>query len=169
MAGIGLSVVRVLQVIVLIVVAIPVLAILSAVIVHLGVPLPLHAHPRMGGPGDSAALMVLHAVVGLAMLVSIIGILYLLRLLAAVLHSVRQGMPFTDGNAVRLKKMAWTLTVMQVAHITIFAVEFWMAPTTDQVYLHLPLSGVVAIVLLFVLAWVFRVGAEMRDELDQVI
>ena len=90
--------------------------------------------------------------------------------LLAILRSVRSGDPFTKTNATRLRAIGWALLTFQVLDLGLggFAARF--------AYLHVrfmtwspAVGGWLAVLLVFVLADVFRRGAAMRDDLAATI
>jgi hypothetical protein len=93
------------------------------------------------------------------------------RQLLRIVRSVRAGEPFTVENAGRLKVIAWALFALEVLHICVAAIA--SAVSTKEVPLHLGddfnLTSWLAILLLFVLAQVFREGARMRDDLEGTV
>jgi hypothetical protein len=91
-----------------------------------------------------------------------------LRNLARIVLAVRQGDAFGQGNAARIQSIAWLLLTLQLLHVAVAAIASSVA--TDKAPLKLGgggsgISGWLAVVLLFVLAGVFREGAAMRDDL----
>jgi hypothetical protein len=95
----------------------------------------------------------------------------LLARLLAIVETVRDGDPFVSQNAVRLQKIAWTSLVLEVLHWVIGGIAA-SASTPDAVldinWSFSP-SGVVAILLFFVLARVFEHGTRMREDLEGTV
>jgi len=90
----------------------------------------------------------------------------LLTRLLAIVGTVGAGDPFVPLNAQRLRKCAWALLGLEVLHLLIGAVS--AAGTIDIGWDFSP-TGLLAVLLLFVLAKVFAEGARMRDELEATI
>ena len=67
--------------------------------------------------------------------------------------------------------MAWLMLAMELLSILIGAYAAWMGPDFSwmEVGGGMSITGLVAVLMLFVLARVFAVGAAMRDDLDGVI
>ncbi len=94
----------------------------------------------------------------------------LLKLLAIV-DSVRNGDPFTRINAARLRTMGWLMVALQVLSIPFgaLAAELSSHFESHHVSFDMSLNGILAILLVFVLAGVFEQGAAMREELEGTI
>jgi hypothetical protein len=94
-----------------------------------------------------------------------------LRQLFRIVKSVRVGEPFTGENAGRLRTIAWALLALELLHVGVVAIA--SAVSTRELPLRIgdnfSVTGWLAILLLFVLAEVFREGSRMREELDGTI
>ena len=95
----------------------------------------------------------------------------IMRKLLAMIETVANGNPFILANAARLKAIGW---MMVAANIVAFPM-LWMA---DQIARRfgeghvdgdLSLTGLLSILLVFVLAGVFEQGAIMREELEGTV
>ena len=122
------------------------------------------AHP------DHNAVVAIVAVMLLALIPLALALLFL-HLLRLIVDSVGLGDPFIPENAVRLSRMAWLAVGMQVASIPIGAVGAWLAEHVDagDIDIGVSLQGLALALVLFVLARVFRKGAEMREELEGTV
>ncbi|KOO84713.1 MULTISPECIES: DUF2975 domain-containing protein [Stenotrophomonas] len=142
---------------------------------------PLVAHDRrwlldsVHDAGAAAAHgkdLFLHFCLGLGAIVALLVLcLLFLRHLLRLLKSAARERPFTHANAQRLQRMAWLMLAMELLSILIGAYAAWMGPdfTWMEVGGGMSITGLVAVLMLFVLARVFAVGAVMRDDLDGVI
>jgi len=99
-----------------------------------------------------------------------------LVLLLRIVNSVKQGDPFNAENAERLRRMGWIAFAGQLAMIPLGALALWIAEITKDVEgvhvdtdIGLSLEGVLLTLLLFILARVFRRGAEMRADLEGTV
>ena len=108
------------------------------------------------------------------MLLGLIGILLnnrVLKRLLAMVDTVRRGDPFVAANADRLSAIAWTLLGLQLLSIVIDGIG--QALSTPETPIHLDAgfsaSGWLAVILTFVLARVFEVGASMREDLEGTV
>ena len=99
-----------------------------------------------------------------------IGYVVLNRLLKIV-GSVRDGDPFSADNAARLRTIAWALLGLEVMNLLVTGIA--SAVSTKEVPVHLEggftVTGWLAVLLLFVLAQVFREGTRLRDDLEGTV
>lgn len=86
--------------------------------------------------------------------------------LLAIVGSVGAGDAFTARNAGRLRACAWAVLGLEVMHAVVGIVA-----ATLPFDLHWEFSpiGLLAVLLLFVLAQVFAEGARMRDDLEGTV
>jgi hypothetical protein len=116
------------------------------------------------------------------MLVIAIAILAALFLffgkLRAIINTVGKGDPFVPANAERLSMMAWLLLAAQVLHIPLVALlvplAAWARQYDDSVTIEadiagFDLGGILMVLVLFILARVFRYGAALRDDLEGTV
>lgn len=115
-------------------------------------------------------------VAALAMLITLcaLGLMYdFVRRLAQVIDTVGDGDPFILDNADRLTRMAWLAMAVELVLIPATILSNWAESNLPegQFELHsdLSLTGFVLAVVLFILARVFRKGAEMRAELEGTV
>ena len=94
-----------------------------------------------------------------------------LKLLLAMVETVRRGDPFVGANAHRLQTIAWVLLALQVLSLIIGGIG--NAISTPAHPLHLDAgfspSGWLAVFLTFVLARVFAQGTLMRADLEGTV
>jgi len=114
----------------------------------------------------------LHFCIGLGTIVALLVLcLVFLRHLARLLRSAAGARPFTHANAQRLQRMAWLMLAMEALSIVIGIYAAWMGP--DFAWMEvgggMSITGLIAVLMLFVLARVFAVGAAMRDDLDGLV
>jgi hypothetical protein len=93
--------------------------------------------------------------------------------LRQIIDTVGQGDPFVMANAERLTRMGWVSLVAQLTMMVAAAFAGWIKThaTTDvfEMQIDVSLFGFVLAVVLFILARVFRKGAEMRAELEGTV
>jgi hypothetical protein len=125
---------------------------------------------HMGHPFPSDLLYGAAGVQGLLMVSAILGF-YFFRLLRRIIDTVAEGDPFIPENAVRLGQMGWIAIAVQIIAIPAGVLAGWIAYVTQvhEVSIGVSLGGVLLALILFVLARVFRKGAEMRDELEGTV
>jgi hypothetical protein len=99
---------------------------------------------------------------------SLIGgavLLFLLRELLRVIDSARNGDPFVPENARRLRHIGWLLLAFNFCgSTTIFA-----ALNGGVTFPFVSFSGVLTVLLVFVLARIFDIGSQMRTELKETV
>ena len=127
------------------------------------------------GPELIGAILILLA--GVAALLALA--VYFLVLLRRIVLSVGDGDPFIPENAERLSRMGWTVLIGQVASIPVGAMVLWIAtlvedtPGAGHADVHSDFGfsggGLLLMLVLFILARVFRRGAEMREELEGTV
>lgn len=114
----------------------------------------------------------------LAMLPLLAGMLMLsyrfAQNLRAIVITVEQGDPFIPDNATRLRSMAWLALAIQLVAIPIDAVGNWLENVTEkvgdvQVTADVSTNGLLLALVLFILARVFKTGAQMREDLEGTV
>ena len=110
------------------------------------------------------------AVMALAAGIVVLSFLFL-RHLRRIVDTVRQGDPFIPENAARLRSMAWLSIVLQLVALFAGALTLWLEEATKEFQANFDVSivGVLLPLVLFILARVFRRGAEMREELEGTV
>ena len=93
--------------------------------------------------------------------------------LRQIIDTVGLGDPFVLDNAGRLTRMAWIAVIVQLVLLAAAVLAGMAGAQLDEnvFELNVDLSpgGVVMAVILFILARVFRKGAEMRAELEGTV
>lgn len=90
--------------------------------------------------------------------------------LAGMIATVGQGDPFIAANARRLEDLGWALLVWQVLDLAFGALIAWLDRLgVDHAEWTPGISGWIVVLLVFVLARVFRLGAAMRDDLEGTV
>ncbi|HSM54053.1 MAG TPA: DUF2975 domain-containing protein [Erythrobacter sp.] len=135
------------------------------------------AHGVTSGPELVGAILVL--LVATAAVLALAA--YFLILLLRIVDSVKQGDPIVAINAERLSRMGWVALVGQLAAIPVGAMILWVAEVAkdakdlgvEAVHLKgdfgIDGSSILLVLILFILARVFRKGAEMREELEGTV
>jgi hypothetical protein len=104
--------------------------------------------------------------------VFLLALLSLVLLMTARIVKTADTDPFIAENARRLMQIGWLLLAMQVVGLTVdMVMSFFPKEVNDHVHAGFDLSpiGILAILLIFVLAQIFRRGSEMRDELEGTV
>lgn len=113
-----------------------------------------------------------------AVVVLLVGLLFLayrfFRELYAIVGSVNEGDPFQPENGNRLSRMGWLALSGQIVGLPIMAIVSWFSqyiPDEGGIEMDVGISGggILLVLTLFILARVFRKGAEMREELEGTV
>ncbi len=107
----------------------------------------------------------------------LLGVLFrIFQLLKRIVATVGEGDPFVPANAARLTQMAWLALGAQLATIPVTAMGLWLDEVSEggahgDIHLGggIDFGGLLLMLILFILARVFRKGAEMRDELEGTV
>jgi hypothetical protein len=150
----------------------------AAVVCSLLIPVVIFKHGAVvrdlaenGIRAGALPWMVALLVLGIAM--AILGFFFF-RLLRRIVDSVGDGDPFIPINADRLYQMGWLSLGLQALVMAATPLMIWFDALPEQPNVRHGDSGfsigaLVTALLLFVLARVFRVGSEMREELEGTI
>ena len=90
---------------------------------------------------------------------------------AAIVRTALEGDPFVAENAARLRRVGWLLLGVQALGIATMAVYGFLPEALHEFHFEFGPSpaGLLAILVIFVLARIFRHGAEMRADLEGTI
>lgn len=96
--------------------------------------------------------------------------------LKAIIATVGERDPFVPENADRLSMMAWILLAVQILTIPLAGLGLYIAKWADEIEnskftvdAGLDLTGILMVVVLFILARVFKHGAAMREDLEGTV
>lgn len=98
--------------------------------------------------------------------------------LRAIINTVSEGDPFVPVNAERLSLMAWLMLGVQALVLAAIPFALQLADFARQfgedADIHIEgggfdLSGILLVIILFILARVFRHGAAMREDLEGTV
>jgi hypothetical protein len=97
-------------------------------------------------------------------------IFVILRALGRIIATVQAGDPFIIENAARLRTIGWSLLLIQLLDIPAFLIaRNFPALGSAAPDGGVSLAGWLGVLLTFVLARVFVVGARMRDDLEGTV
>jgi Protein of unknown function (DUF2975) len=102
----------------------------------------------------------------------VLGLIWtMMRKLLAIIDSVEDRNPFVVANAVRLRAIGWLMVGVQIVGLPLATAAGNVADIfgENDVGFDLPLNGILAILLVFILAGIFERGAEMREELEGTV
>lgn len=119
-----------------------------------------------------AISLVLLLVIGLLAMIG--RILWLLK---KMVDTVGEGDPFVPINASRLTRMAWLTLGIQLISLPIAGFATWIHNITEgagkDIHMNVDggfdMNGLLLMLILFILARVFRKGAEMRADLEGTV
>ena len=95
--------------------------------------------------------------------------------LRGVVDSVGEGEPFRADNATRLSRMGWISVGAHALGLIIGAIAHWFMPYLEKagevndLEFGVDGGGILLTLILFILARVFRRGADMREELEGTV
>lgn len=116
---------------------------------------------------DEIGRMALAAYAGAIAALALIQFIF--RALRRVVASASVGDPFIEANAVELVRVAWLLLGVNLIDALIKPMVYLLAPAAVRAKVHdtvhISVTGLFAVLLIFVLAQIFRRGSEMRAEL----
>jgi hypothetical protein len=94
-----------------------------------------------------------------------------LTLLLQIVETVRTGNPFVPENARRLQIIAWAMLTLQILHLVVGAIAKGVSSAGHPLDINWSFSFTqwIAVLMLFVLARVFEVGARMREDLEGTV
>lgn len=124
---------------------------------------------------DVARYPLLTAGIGLTVMANFAAMFFFFGKMRALIESASKGDPFIPDNARRLNAMAWLLLSSQVltvivGELRVFAFSL-IDPQSKNTFDISPndLAGFLIVLVLFILARVFRHGAAMREDLEGTV
>jgi hypothetical protein len=132
--------------------------------------LPIPADILDGVPVNQILAAGIYAVVTGVICIALAAYIFLLT--ARIVDTASQGDPFVTENASRLNLIAWLLLAIQAAG---FLCNTVLSSLPDKISsrvsggFDLSATGILAALLIFVLAQIFRRGSEMRAELQGTV
>ena len=120
----------------------------------------------------------LPAVIGLFLigLAIVAALFFFFGKLRRIIATVGEGDPFQPANADRLQHMGWLMLGTQILLIPAAALGLYFAQFADEVEGaqvdvngEVDFAGLLLVIILFILARVFRHGAAMRDDLEGTV
>ena len=98
-----------------------------------------------------------------------VGVLLIVDRLRRVFATLTAGDPFHPDNVRRLRVVGLILAVLELGRYPFSAIEFWITPTHSTAAMGVSLTAWFAVLVVFVLAEVFREGARLRREAELTI
>lgn len=116
---------------------------------------------------ETVAIMRLLGILSIA---AAVAVHQLFTRLLAIVESVRVGDPFVAANADRLQRIGWALLALQLLDLVLGAIALYFSRINVDFVTWTPsFTGWIGVVMIFVLARVFRLGAAMRDDLAMTV
>jgi hypothetical protein len=156
---------------------------LVIVAIAIGLPVALFNQDRIVAAlvSDGKTIVAPELFLGVSTVMLIVAVLlafaiWFLLLLRQIVGTVEAGDPFIHDNADRLSKMGWIAVATQLISIPLAAAVIWIAGMVEDHDSHrmddgvgFDGGGIVLILVLFILARVFRQGARMREDLEGTV
>ena len=119
-------------------------------------------------PGEAEIAPIWGRILGLIATGTIIGII--LRLLK-IIATVENGEPFVIDNARRLDRIAGDLVALQIIGLVAGAIGYPIGGNVNgfDVTISPGVGGICMALLVFILARVFRSGAQLRDDVEGTV
>ena len=153
------------------------IAFAGAVLALVSVVLPFYwtealAEMTTANPGLDPANLLPWLLVIFALGILVMGLIWtIMRKLLSIIDSVEDGNPFVTANAVRLKAIGWMMVAVQIVGLPLAVAAGEAADMFGEsdTGFDFSLNGILAILLVFILAGIFERGAEMREELEGTV
>ena len=131
---------------------------------HVNLPIDL-------GGMSGGQLATVGALALLAALICVVMALFAIMLTTRIIETAMSGNPFVNENAKRLVSIGWLLLAIEGIGFLINLVLAYLLPEKLVTSIELEVSPValLAILLIFVLAQIFRHGSDMREELEATV
>jgi len=128
-----------------------------------------------GDPSVVFPLLQLAGVMAIGLAI-VVMLFFFFGTLRRIIATVGQGDPFVPENAARLSLMGWLMLGVQLALLPAVALGLSLARYADEmddmnftVDGGLDLTGILLVIILFILARVFKRGAAMRADLEGTV
>jgi hypothetical protein len=115
----------------------------------------------LGGPGLVLSLV--------AASLYVAGVLYIVGRLRRIFATLTAGDPFHPGNVRRLRTIGGMLAALELGRYPAAMLTAWLAPGADGGHFAFNPTAWFAVLVVFVLAEVFREGARLRREAELTI
>ena len=121
-------------------------------------------------PAHQLLLVAAFALLIILVCLALVALMFVMAM--RIVESTKAGNAFVIENAVRLAQIGWLLVAVQVVgFIANLMISFLPEKVSEHVSVGFDFSpvGVLAALMIFVLAQIFRHGAEMRAELEGMV
>jgi hypothetical protein len=97
------------------------------------------------------------------------GILVIVDRLRRIFSTLTAGDPFHPENVTRLRVVGLMLAMLEVGRYAVWTASAWLFPGANEVEPNFSLTAWFSVLVVFVLAEVFREGARLRREAELTI
>ncbi|MDR3510153.1 MAG: DUF2975 domain-containing protein [Caulobacteraceae bacterium] len=97
------------------------------------------------------------------------GVLVIVGRLRRIFATLTAGDPFHPSNVSRLRTIGLMLAVLELGRYPVAALTAWLAPSSPLAHMPFNPTAWFAVLVVFVLAEVFREGARLRREAELTI
>ena len=97
------------------------------------------------------------------------GVLFIVDRLRRIFMTLTAGDPFHPDNVRRLRVIGLILAGLELLRYAVWAVGAWLLPGANEVEPNFSLTAWFSVLVVFVLAEVFREGARLRREAELTI
>ncbi len=101
--------------------------------------------------------------------VYLLGILVIVARLRQIFATLMAGDPFHPDNVLRLRVIGLALAGLELLRYAVWGASAWLLPGRTKVEPNLSLTAWFSVLVVFVLAEVFREGARLRREAELTI
>ena len=105
----------------------------------------------------------------LAFVLSLAGVLVIVHSLRQIFATLTAGDPFHPDNIRRLRLIGVMLAALEFGRYVVWAIGAWIMPGVSREQPHFNLTAWFSVLVVFVLAEVFREGARLRREAELTI
>jgi len=99
----------------------------------------------------------------------LIGVLIIVARLRAIFATLMAGDPFHPDNVLRLRVVGAALAGLELVRYAVWMSSAWLIPGQNKVEPNFSLTAWFSVLVVFVLAEVFREGARLRREAELTI
>ena len=155
------------------------LMVIAAAAITIGLPLIIFLQDRIEREWQAemdvtTAFPTLWLVAILVIAAAFVALVFVfLSKLRLIINTVGEGDPFVPENAERLTLMAWIMLAIQALAIPAVAIAIYLQKVIEDseasIDAQLDLSGIILVIMLFILARVFRHGTAMREDLEGTV
>lgn len=156
---------------------------LAAVALVIAIPAMIFMRDRINSEivqefGEATGAFPLLPALGMAILALalVVVIFFFFDKLRRIIATVGDGDPFVPENADRLTVMAWIALAAQLLMLPLAALGLFFAKYADEaehaeitIDAGISLEGIMMIIVLFILARVFRHGTQLREDLEGTV